>query len=248
MTSSQETGPKPGNIGDQLWVWACHDTTHPFISRDVQNEIIQAKAVAAEFDKRITQHTSRSRHEIQHDTVQYACSKGKQIYAILALLGKEVHIEEFKNKKITDADLPFLWRDESLVPKNHHEHFTCFDRWTALEKHGFYAFQWYVTGPRFEFDPTGKPQRYDLCGRMSVPWFEERETEKSEIWKSGHSYVRKVRISESHHGFREVRFRSKRLFVHAAYFLPATRSLITALHGRLFGLEIKPTLRPNSRI
>lgn len=184
-----------GNTGEQLWAVISQNTPWTYVSRDVQDRIINPVSVAADLNSKNLDITSDKREEI----IQYACSDGKQLYTILALLNKQGYIQQFEKHKITDADLPFEFSFKGLLLKNSDEHASCFSNWEMTEMGSFYEFQWYITRPKFELDSNQKPQKYDLSERVRIPW-----KIHGEVGEPGHSVVRKVSISKSDHGFAEV--------------------------------------------
>ncbi|KAI1394282.1 kinase-like protein [Hypoxylon trugodes] len=178
-----------------------------FIPLDAQEEIISHAKVKREL------RNFYSGQELDC-LVEYICGNkrsdatkiGRQIFAILVLMGKQNLIKNFHAAHIYDANLPFrscgIGNNLKLIPKglgNDQDigSLRCFESWTSDDKVLFSTYQWRMLSPFFDRRPDRPPFYYPLENKIVLPWTECRQMDDT----GGHSHVWRVKIHDAHHGF-----------------------------------------------
>ncbi|XXH01036.1 geranylgeranyl pyrophosphate synthetase [Hypoxylon texense] len=181
-----------------------------FVPSDAQEEILTHRLVEEEL-RRIN-----LEEEELHDVVNYVCSRnktGRQIFAILTLIGKQESIGAFKEAGIFDDNLPFKqWEPTihdryQLIPYGFADDrnlgsLGCSKDWGNNHKDQFFTYQWRFLSPFFGRNPENKASFYPFANNIIIPWTDcTPYVDES----GGNSEVRMVTIHEAHHGFEEER-------------------------------------------
>lgn len=168
------------NLAGQLRKARIEDTvkkSHFYIPRTTTHELINESTII----EILAQHIDCQR--VLQRTVRETYQRGKALFAILVLVGKEAEIELFFRGNIFDDQLPLrrrfqdnefnLWtEDGGLVTATGH--------WESRHRENFYSFQWWFLAPVFK-----DLKHYELHEDASLPTLPLLPRERHLVTQSG---------------------------------------------------------------
>lgn len=134
---------------------------HFYISRQTTHELINKSTVTDILAQHIKDQKALQR------TVRKTCRRGKALFAILVLVGKEAEIELFFKEDILDDQLPLRRRDqdnEFNLWTEDGKPVTATGHWKSKHREKFYSFQWWFLATVFE-----DLMHYELSNNASLP-------------------------------------------------------------------------------
>lgn len=135
--------------------------SHFYISRQTTHELINKSTVTDILAQHIKDQKALRR------TVRKTCKRGKALFAILVLVGKEAEMELFFKEDIFDDQLPLRRRDqdnEFNLWTEDGKPVTATGNWKSKHREEFYSFQWWFLATVFE-----DLMHYELSNNASLP-------------------------------------------------------------------------------
>ncbi|KAK2774507.1 protein kinase [Colletotrichum kahawae] len=131
-------------------------------------------------------------------------TSGRRLFAILVMIEKLDSFADLRDADLRDIDLPLKRVDDDLRSAHRNKTFACFRSWSTFKLRAFEEWQWKLLAPYFSTadDAREKVLFYRLAPQTVMPWTEE-ETASAEYY-GGQSWVKKVKIHESHHNFKSL--------------------------------------------
>lgn len=188
-----------------------------FIPMDKLDGIVSRENVAMTLSRVNSADLRNSIEKIVQDTVQFSqpprMSTRRKIFAILAMVGRPVDIQDFIDENIYDADLPlFHVRDEHgkicLARRGHEKTTSIIQRlghWSRLVVEDFTTCQWQILSPFFSLatslvSPSSEPLHYELSSRTVLPFSMDVDPQDggSRRISGGFGTVYRVTIHPSH--------------------------------------------------
>ncbi|KAJ0345478.1 hypothetical protein COL154_012017 [Colletotrichum chrysophilum] len=131
-------------------------------------------------------------------------TSGRRLFAILIMIEKLDSFTDLRAADLRDIDLPLKRVDDGLRSAHRNNTFACFRSWSTFKLRAFEEWQWKLLAPYFSTadDAREKVLFYRLAPQTVMPWTEE-EIAPAEYY-GGQSWVKKVKIHESHHNFKSL--------------------------------------------
>ncbi|KAI9857183.1 MAG: hypothetical protein M1813_008545 [Trichoglossum hirsutum] len=172
------------------------DSPRFFVPKSAQESLITRPVI-----KSIIQEEQQEIEEEEADRyARETCQSARQLFAILAFIGKGSEICPLLNEAVSDKDLPLV--DDTSTPELYTLqrktgiHIKTLEKWKERDLSNFYRIQWCMVAPVFEYH-----NHYELEDNTILPFISFEFNGKP--WYGGYSEVCPRRLHPAHHSFWE---------------------------------------------